>query len=101
MSWFLSFKYEDLLDCFIMCVFLSAEGKRTMLREEAGEKSMQCPNREPWRNRAYRRMLGVNELAAAAAENERRVWQLKQTTPIWDGNYTRSANPALLCSKQL
>ncbi|KAK2889967.1 hypothetical protein Q8A73_018267 [Channa argus] len=37
-----------------------------MLSQEAGEKSMQSPSGEPWKNRAYRWMLGVNELAATA-----------------------------------
>lgn len=38
-------------------------------------------------------MLGVNELAAAAAENEQQVWQLKQTAQyevaITQGQLTR------------
>ena len=42
-SFVLSFRLDDLLDCYIMCVFLSAEGKRTTLREEAGENQCSGP----------------------------------------------------------
>lgn len=42
---FFSFRFHDRLYRFVMCVFLSAEGKRTMLKEEAGENQCSAPIR--------------------------------------------------------